>query len=190
VSVEARSWVGTLFRLVLAGIWFWSGMAKLLETDLARSQAIAAYRIFPASWVDFLGWALPISEVVLAILLLLGLFTRLAAIGTALLMTAFIIGISSVWIRGYSIDCGCFGGGGDISEDGKTWRYSSELLRDFLFTGMAVWLIAWPRTKFSLDGWMFGGRPEAYEYDELDDDTDDLSDDATDDAEPLEEQTR
>ncbi len=119
---------------MLAGIWFWSGLAKLLETDLARSQAIAAYRIFPASWVDFLGWALPVSEVVLGILLLLGLFTRFAAIGTALLMTAFIIGISSVWIRGYSIDCGCFGGGGDISEDGKTWRYSSELLRDFLFT--------------------------------------------------------
>ncbi len=59
---------------------------------------------------------------------------------------------------------------------------------------MAVWLIAWPRTKFSLDGWMFGSRSEAYEYDEIDDDTDDdtddRSDDATDDAEPLEEQTR
>jgi uncharacterized membrane protein YphA (DoxX/SURF4 family) len=194
VSIEARAWVGTLFRVVLAGIWFWAGLAKLLESDLARSQAIAAYRIFPTAWVDFLGWALPVAEVVLAILLLLGLFTRLAAIGTAVLMVSFIIGISSVWIRGYSIDCGCFGGGGDISEAGKTWRYSSELLRDFLFTGMAVWLIAWPRTKFSLDGWMFGSRPAPEledDYDELDDDDDnDLSDDLTDDAEPLEEQNR
>ena len=24
-----------------------------------------------------------------------------------------ILGIASVWIRGYNIDCGCFGGGGD-----------------------------------------------------------------------------
>jgi uncharacterized membrane protein YphA (DoxX/SURF4 family) len=193
VSVEARTWVGTLFRLVLAGIWFWSGLAKLLESDLARSQAIAAYRVFPASWVDFLGWALPVAEVILGILLLLGLFTRLAAIGTALLMMGFIVGISSVWIRGYSIDCGCFGGGGDISEDGKTWRYTSELLRDFLFTGMAVWLIAWPRTKFSLDSWMFGARPEPeleYDDDDDDDDDDDLTDDPTDDREPLEEQNR
>jgi hypothetical protein len=56
-----------------------------------------------------------------------------------------------VWIRGYNIDCGCFGGGGDISGDGRNWRYTSEILRDLLFTGMGVWLVAWPRTRFALD---------------------------------------
>ncbi len=183
-----------MFRLVLSGIWFWAGIVKVLEPNGAR-EAIIAYRVFPASWVGFLGWALPAVEIALAILLLLGLFTRLAAICTALLMMGFIIGISSVWIRGYSIDCGCFGGGGDISEAGKTWRYSSELLRDFLFTGMAVWLVAWPRTKFSLDRWMSGSPVAAYGAD-LDDDTDDDSDDLnnahqpTADREPLEEHNR
>ena len=105
----------------------------------------------PLRWVDFLGWALPGAEVALALLLLLGLFTRWAALATALLMIGFIVGISSVWIRGYSIDCGCFGGGGDISEDGKTWRYASEIGRDVIFTAMAAWLVVWPRTKLSLD---------------------------------------
>ena len=177
MSSDTRAWIGTAVRLVLAGILFWSGLAKLLESNDARREAILAYRVFPPSWVDFLGWALPALEVGLAALLLLGLFTRVAAIGTALLMLGFIVGISSVWIRGYSIDCGCFGGGGNVGEEGKAWRYTSELLRDFLFMGMAVWLVAWPTTKLSLDR-------EPLTFD------DDYDDDLTDENEPLEEQSR
>jgi uncharacterized membrane protein YphA (DoxX/SURF4 family) len=176
VSSDVRAWIGTVFRLVLSGILFWSGLAKLLESNDVRREAILAYRVFPPSWVDFLGWALPAFEVALAALLLVGLFTRFAAFATALLMLGFIVGISSVWIRGYSIDCGCFGGGGNIAEEGKVWRYTSELLRDFLFMGMAVWLVAWPTTRLALD------RPPI-EHHDLDHD-DDTSD------ETLEEQSR
>ena len=151
MSPDIRAWIGTLFRLVLAGILFWSGLAKLFESSDGRREAILAYRVFPAAWVDALGWALPGFEVALGALLLMGLFTRWSALLTALLMLGFIVGISSVWIRGYSIDCGCFGGGGNVGEDGKTWRYTAELLRDFLFMGMGVWLVAWPTTKLALD---------------------------------------
>lgn len=178
MSSDTRSWIGTVLRLVLSAILFWSGLAKLLESNDARREAILAYRVFPPSWVDFLGWALPSLEVGLAALLLLGLFTRFAALATALLMLGFIVGISSVWIRGYSIDCGCFGGGGNVGEEGKAWRYTSELLRDFLFMGMAVWLLAWPTTKLSLDR-------EPLTFDD-----DDYDDDPTDENEPLEEQSR
>jgi uncharacterized membrane protein YphA (DoxX/SURF4 family) len=178
VNSDVRAWTGTVFRLVLSAILFWSGLAKLLETNDVRREAILAYRVFPPSWVDFLGWALPAFEVGLAALLLVGLFTRVAALATALLMLGFILGISSVWIRGYSIDCGCFGGGGTVSEEGKVWRYTSELLRDFLFMGMAVWLVAWPTTRFAIDR-----PPLALDDDEYDDDPDD-------DNETLEEQSR
>ena len=44
--------------------------------------------------------------------LLCGLVTRVAAVVSAVLQLAFIIGISSAWARGLQIDCGCFGGGG------------------------------------------------------------------------------
>jgi uncharacterized membrane protein YphA (DoxX/SURF4 family) len=152
VSADTRAWIGTVLRLALAAILLWSGLAKLFESSDGRREAILAYRVFPVGWADALGWALPGVEVLLAVLLLIGLFTRWAALATALLMLGFIVGISSVWIRGYSIDCGCFGGGGDVSQDGKAMRYTAELLRDFLFMGMAVWLVAWPVTKLSLDG--------------------------------------
>jgi len=144
-----NAWIGLVFRLVLAGVLLYAGIIKLLEPNGAR-EAIVAYRIFGGDLPTILGWAMPIGEVILGILLLIGAFVRWAGFLTACLMTAFILGIASVWIRGYNIDCGCFGGGGDISGDGRNWRYTSEILRDLLFTGMGVWLTAWPRTRWAL----------------------------------------
>ena len=145
-----RPWIGLIFRLVLAGILGYAGFVKLIEPGGARF-AILAYRVFPVEWASFLGWALPGLEVLLALLLIVGLFTRWAALVTGLLMAAFIAGIASVWARGYSIDCGCFGGGGDVSPEGQSARYTAEIIRDVIFALMSLWLIIWPRTRWSLD---------------------------------------
>ena len=66
-------------------------------------------------------------------------------------MLAFVAGIISVWVRGYSIDCGCFGGGGDISPAGRATRYTQEIVRDVAFAAMGFWLFAWPRSLYSLE---------------------------------------
>ncbi len=176
MSSDVRAWVGTLFRVVLAVILFWSGGAKLLEGSDAMRLAIVAYRLgLPNGLTDLIAWGLPTLELVLGLLLLVGLFTRWAALGTALIMTAFIVGIASVWIRGFNIECGCFGGGGDTTAEGRDLRYASEIARDLLFTGMAVWLVAWPVTKLSLDR---GPRPldddADYDDDEFDTDPDEI----------------
>ena len=89
--------------------------------------------------------------VVLAVLLLAGLLTRWAALATGLLMAAFVVGIASVWARGYSIDCGCFGGGGDISPAGRASRYTQEIIRDLAFAAMGIWLYLRPRSLYSLE---------------------------------------
>lgn len=166
MTARAKDVIGLVFRLVLAGILGYAGMIKVFEAEGART-AILAYRIFPPEWSQFLGWVLPAVEILLAILLLIGLFTRWAALVCGLLMTAFIAGIASVWIRGYSIDCGCFGGGGDISAQGRTWRYTSEILRDLLFAGMAAWLVVRPRSLWSMDREPLPDDHEPTEYPEV-----------------------
>jgi uncharacterized membrane protein YphA (DoxX/SURF4 family) len=143
--------VGFHYRLVLAGVLLYAGGAKFFEGGYAAQMAINAYKIFPPAWAPFLGHFLPGLEILLGILLLAGMFVRLTSLLTAILMTGFILGIISVWVRGYSIDCGCFGGGGEVSAAGKTWRYSSEILRDLLFVGLAVRLVVWPSTPFAFD---------------------------------------
>jgi len=158
---------GLVSRLVLALVLLVAGGAKFFEGGFAAQRAINAYKVFPPSWAPFLGYALPGLEIVLGLLLLVGMFVRISSLITALLMTGFIAGIISVWVRGYSIDCGCFGGGGEVSGAGKNLRYAKEILRDLLFVGIAVRLAIWPHTPLAFEnlGKVEAGSPEFVEVD-------------------------
>ena len=143
-------WFRTASRFILAGVLLYAGVIKMLEPHGAR-DAINAYRVFPPAWAPTLGYALPLLEIAIGMLLIAGLYVRICGALTAVLMVAFVAGIASVWARGYSIDCGCFGGGGDISPAGRAARYSQEIARDLLFAAMAVWLTARPKTLWALE---------------------------------------
>ena len=88
----------------------------------------------------------------IGLLLVLGLGTRIAAAISAVLLTLFIVGISSAWARGLQIDCGCFGGGGYAAD--ATSKYPWEIARDVGLLLGSVLLVVFPRTKVSLDGWL------------------------------------
>lgn len=145
-----RPWVGLGLRVFLTVILGWAALAKLADHEQSR-LAVSAYRVLPADAVAAAAWVLPGIELLLALLLLAGLFTRWAALATAVLMVLFVAGIASVWIRGFSIDCGCFGGGGAADPADDVRRYSLEIGRDLLFGLMAVWLVIWPRTRMALE---------------------------------------
>ncbi|ROT31756.1 DoxX family membrane protein [Micromonospora sp. HM5-17] len=145
----ARPWLGTAARLGLAAVWLVAGGSKIGDLD-ASGRAVNAYQIFPYDVAVVIGAALPFVEIALGMILVLGLATRLAAgISTALLVI-FIAGISSAWARGLSIDCGCFGTGGDLAA-GQDPTYGTEILRDLGFLVLAGFLLVWPRTPYSVD---------------------------------------
>lgn len=150
----------TLFtgcRLLLAGVWLYAGATKV--GDLAGStRAVKAYQLLPNPTAEAVGAALPFVEIALGLLLLLGLATRLAAAVSAMLMAAFVAGIASAWARGLRIDCGCFGGGGTLAE-GESPSYWLDLGRDALLLAAAAVLVIWPRTSWSLDGWLLTATP-------------------------------
>lgn len=145
--------VGLLARLILGGVLFWAGAVKVTRPELS-ALAVRAYKILPYDLAGYVGYALPVLEILIGLLLLVGLLTRLSAVVGGLLMLAFIIGISWAWAHGYSIDCGCFGGGGTI--DPSQTQYPLELLRDAGIAACAAWLVIRPRTPFSLDHRLFG----------------------------------
>ncbi|GAB3970818.1 MauE/DoxX family redox-associated membrane protein [Plantactinospora veratri] len=145
----ARPWLGTAARLGLAAVWLAAGGTKV--GDLAASgRAVNAYKIFPYDLAVVIGAALPFVELALGLILLVGLATRLAAGISAALLVIFIAGIASAWTRGLSIDCGCFGSGGDLAA-GQDPTYGTEVLRDVGFLVLAGFLLAWPRTPLSVD---------------------------------------
>ena len=87
-----------------------------------------AYELLPGDTAVTVGHLLPVLEVVVGVMLVLGVLVRGAAAVSALLFVAFIIGIASVWARGIEIDCGCFGGGG--YDPDATSKYPWEIARD------------------------------------------------------------
>lgn len=138
----------TLARLALAGTLLASGTIKLLDPDGAV-RAVRAYRVLPGVLADVVGYGLPVLEVGVALLLLVGFSVRFAAAAAGVLMAVFVVGIASVWARGLSIDCGCFGGGGDVAPG--TASYVGPLLRDTGLLAAAVLLAVHPRTPWTLD---------------------------------------
>lgn len=142
------TWVGLVARLVLGGALLVAGGLKV-GSPLVAARAAQAYQILPFDVAGYVGMTLPVVELVLGLLLVLGLYTRLAAIGGTLLMVTFVAAIASAWARGLTIDCGCFGGGGTVSAEQT--QYGVDILRDLVFAVCGVWLIARPSTVFSLD---------------------------------------
>ncbi len=140
--------LGTLLRVVLGAVLVIAGGLKITNLP-AAALAVHAYRLLPYEVGEAVGYALPIIEVAIGILLLIGLFTRPAALVAGVLMAAFVVGIASAWARGLSIDCGCFGGGGQIAAEQTA--YPLELTRDVGLLLAAGWLAWRPRTAYGMD---------------------------------------
>ena len=152
-----KEWLGLVVRLVVGGVWIAAAAVKL--PDPAQSvAAVRAYELLPSSVVPTVGQLLPVVEVVVGLTLVLGLLTRGSAVVSALLYAAFIVGIASVWARGITIDCGCFGGGG-FDPDG-TSKYPWEIARDVAILVGSLFLVWLPATRLSLDSLLFRGTPE------------------------------
>jgi uncharacterized membrane protein YphA (DoxX/SURF4 family) len=144
--------VGLVLRLVLGGVLVVAGALKVGQLETS-ARAVRAYQLLPHDVAGYVGYALPVLEVAVGVLLLLGLLTRAGAVVGGLLMVAFVIGIASAWARGLSIDCGCFGDGGTI--DASQTQYPMEIARDVGLLACAAWLTVRPRTALSLDRWLF-----------------------------------
>jgi uncharacterized membrane protein YphA (DoxX/SURF4 family) len=141
--------LGLVARVVVGGVWLVAGALKLPD-PAENVRAVRAYQILPEAVVPLLGHALPIVEIVIGGCLLLGVLTRVAGVVSVLLLAAFIIGISSAWARGLSIDCGCFGGGAGPAANAQA-KYPWDIARDAGLLVLSGWLVWRPHTRWSVD---------------------------------------
>ncbi len=141
-------------------MWLISGTIKASNPGQTYI-AVQAYDVLPEGLVRPLAIAMPLLELVLGVFVLAGLATRIAAGLSVLVLVAFIAAIAQSWARGLTIDCGCFGGGGQV-EAGQT-QYPREIAVDVGYLLLAGWLLWRPRTLFSVDGWFGRGRGNSSE---------------------------
>jgi protein-disulfide isomerase len=143
----ALAWLGTVVRLALGGIWLWAAWSKL-GSPREFTQTVRAYDATPEWLAKAIGYGLPVIELCLAALLVLGVAVRLAAGVSAALFLVFLIGLAQAAVRGIQLECGCFGGGG--TTEGGT-HYTLDILRDLGLLVLAAYLIVFSRTRISID---------------------------------------
>lgn len=143
-----QPWLTLIARLVLGGVLLAAGGLKI--GNLQKSaMSVRAYELLPVGLANFLGYVLPWIEIGMGLLLIVGVAVSIVGLLGALTMFAFVIAIAQAWARGLSIDCGCFGGGGQV--DPEDTKYLSTILRDIGFLLLGVYLYYFPKGKFGIE---------------------------------------
>jgi uncharacterized membrane protein YphA (DoxX/SURF4 family) len=124
--------ISFLARIVLGGIFIYSGTVKILDPS-GFAQAVSNYRIIPDWLVNPFALVLPWIETVAGISMILGIWIPGGSLVIGSLLLVFTIALSAALIRGLDISCGCF----STTQEGQTitWSY---LVRDiilFIMTG-------------------------------------------------------
>lgn len=97
------------FRLILGLIFLLSSIGKLVDLQ-GSVDAVYGFNVFPLAFARFAGLVVPFIEGPMALALLFGVFTRLAALGASVMSIAFFLVKAHVLlIQGRQVDCGCFG---------------------------------------------------------------------------------
>lgn len=101
-------WLVLPLRLILAALFAFAAYVKIVDPRLF-AQSVEAFKILPEHLVVTMTFVIPWTEMFVAACLVLGLWTRAAALVLTGLLAVFVVGIVSVLYRGMDVKCGCFG---------------------------------------------------------------------------------
>jgi protein-disulfide isomerase/uncharacterized membrane protein YphA (DoxX/SURF4 family) len=144
---SGRAWVATVLRLVIGALLFWAGAAKL-STPRQFTQTVRTYDITPEWLSRVFGYGLPVLELCLGLLLIVGITVRIAATVSALLFVAFAIALITAAARGIKVNWGAFNDGGVTV--GAT-HYPLQIVAVLLLLAGSVYLVLWPFSRLSLE---------------------------------------
>lgn len=121
-----------VLRVILGGIFVYAGWVKLKDPWELFALGISSYQILPLGMVELVARTLPWLEVAVGLLLISGIWLRVSATITTLLLMVFMGLMIRAYAKGMEISCGCFGAGEVIS-----WK---TLLRDSTMLFAALYL--------------------------------------------------
>jgi uncharacterized membrane protein YphA (DoxX/SURF4 family) len=146
------------FRFFLGGVLLLSGVSKARDISGFRI-ALRGYDLLPAPLIPSIAFSIPIIEIILGALLVVGLRVDVTGISAGALLTAFTAWLAVALLRGKEIDCGCFS---STAPSRISWSYLAR--NGILILMAAVAAVALP--LLSLDEYVLD-RAEPYSYDDL-----------------------
>lgn len=137
--------LGIAGRLVLAAVFFAACIHKIAD-PMDFGLQVATYQILPLQLINLQAIILPWVELTTAVLLLIGLFTRPAALVTCGMNIMFIIAIAMALNADLHLQCGCF----SSSQVGEQMD-ASLIVRDLGLFMVGVFLVVKTPDRFTLD---------------------------------------
>jgi uncharacterized membrane protein YphA (DoxX/SURF4 family) len=150
-SSRVVAWFGFAVRLAAAAVWIISGALKIPQIQTFQ-VLVQRYGMLPDALSGPFAYILPFFELALGLYLAAGLFVRGTALAGTLLFAVFLTAQASAWMRGITLDCGCFGAAL------QTTVGPLSILRDFGLGIPTFLMLAWPARLLSLDQRLFGAR--------------------------------
>jgi uncharacterized membrane protein YphA (DoxX/SURF4 family) len=104
-----------VLRLALGAVFGYAAWVKLREPWMLFAMSVDAYHVLPEWGAVAVARTLPWVELLLAALLITGLWKRIALPAVSALLSVFFALMVRSYARGEGIACGCFGPGEAIS---------------------------------------------------------------------------
>ncbi len=137
VAIPLRLWVGVIF---LAAAWH-----KILY-PAKFALSIATYQILPLEYINLLAIVLPWLEIIAAITLISGLWTRASALVMVGMNVMFIVALSlAIKSQTQMTSCGCFSADAEAAMKTIGWDY---VYRDIQYLAAMVYVALFD------DGWL------------------------------------
>jgi protein-disulfide isomerase/uncharacterized membrane protein YphA (DoxX/SURF4 family) len=146
---RGSEWIATAARLGLGIALLFAALPKLADPR-GFKQTVRALDFGPELIVKGVGYGLSTVELILAVLLIAGLATRVAASISVVVMFIFVLALLQGAARGLKVDPGVFGVGGPTNNP----SFGLPILIALVLFLAAVFLVLWPYSRFSVDGYL------------------------------------
>ena len=139
--------IATFFRIALGALFIFSGVVKLSD-PLAFAFAIKGFKLVDNhALISQATFSIPWTEVLIGVLMILGLYTRIATGAFLTMMVIFIGAVVAVIVRDIDTSCGCFGKylGSKIDE--------TTVLRNVVLLALGILVYIYRGGFLTLDSW-------------------------------------
>ncbi len=143
-AMSANSALLLVLRVVVGGVLLAAASQKI-QSPKAFALSIDAFGLVPRSLIPTLAYLFIWEDILAGGLLVLGVWSRAAAVASAGLLAVFIGALASAVLRGLPIDCGCFGA---LFRGPVGW---SSVLRNVVLIAMAAHVVYYGGGKIAIE---------------------------------------
>jgi uncharacterized membrane protein YphA (DoxX/SURF4 family) len=147
-----KKWILDGFSLALRwslAITFIYACIHKISVPYDFALQVATYQLLPLSIINLQAVILPWVELVTGVLLIVGLFTRPAALITCGMNIMFIVAIALALSADLQLQCGCFAAA-DVGDQ----MDSSLIVRDAIFLVIGAAVVAIRPDRLTVDRWL------------------------------------